>query len=183
MPAAPVEIELGQVAEDGLRYWRAKEALRQGELRLVAQSAALATFEARATSVVGWAVAGSTSLVALTTVVALPGGLRFGAVLAVVLLFLAAICGARVIGAGDWRAFGAPASVLDSSYASEVEDLEAMAGGLAIDIGHNEERLADAGRRLAWALRWAAAAPPAVLAGWLAGHWVPALTGWLPSAS
>jgi hypothetical protein len=182
MTTAGADIELGQVADDGLRYWRAKEAVRQGELRLAAQTAALATFEARATSVVGLAVAGSTSLVALTTVVILPPGLRFGAVLAVLLLFLAAICGARVIGAGAWRAFGAPGSLLDSPYASELEELEAMAGGLALDIDSNETRLTGAGRRLGWGLRWAAAAPPAVLVGWLVAGWFPWITSWLPAA-
>ena len=35
--------------------WKAEQALRHGEARLVAQHAALAALEARAISVIGWA--------------------------------------------------------------------------------------------------------------------------------
>ena len=48
------DIEVG--ATDGdLRYWRAKEAVRQGEARLAAQAAICSAPEARATALTGWA--------------------------------------------------------------------------------------------------------------------------------
>ncbi len=58
------EIELGAVAGD-LRYWRAKEGIRQGEARLEAQSAVRTALEARATALTGWA---AIALLAVTSV-------------------------------------------------------------------------------------------------------------------
>lgn len=175
-----VEIEVGQVASEGLRYWRAKEALRQAEARLTAQATALATFEARATSVVGWAVAGSTALVAAVVVTTLAPNIRFAAAVAVVLLFVAAIFAALVLRPTRWWSFGQPAQLLASTYGTELEELEAMVGGLAGAIASNETRLAGAGGWLNYSLYAAATAPIASLAGsGVAIKW-PWLTLWVP---
>jgi len=54
----PGQIEVGASLADGdLRYWRAKEAVRQGELRLFEQAAIRTALEARATAITGWASA------------------------------------------------------------------------------------------------------------------------------
>lgn len=50
-------IEVG-AADKQLRLWAAKEAVRQGELRLAAQAANLQAAEGRATSLFGWTNAG-----------------------------------------------------------------------------------------------------------------------------
>ncbi len=50
-------IQLGANGEE-LRYWKAKEALRHAEVRLVAQALIRAALEARATAITGWAAAG-----------------------------------------------------------------------------------------------------------------------------
>lgn len=53
------QIEVGASDADGtLSYWRAKEAIRQGEARLTAQSGVRSMMEARATVITGWAAAG-----------------------------------------------------------------------------------------------------------------------------
>lgn len=49
-------IEVGQTAGDGLTLWCAKEALRQGELRIASQQTAYANFMARANACIGWSV-------------------------------------------------------------------------------------------------------------------------------
>src|SRR5262245_54989647 len=51
----PLAIEVG-ASDDTLRYWLAKEALRQGEVQMAAQSAALQSLASRATSILGWSV-------------------------------------------------------------------------------------------------------------------------------
>ena len=179
----PADIEVGQIEAEGLRFWRAKEALRQAELRLTAQAAALATFEARATSLVGWAVAGSTALVTAFVATTLAPELRFAAALAVALLFFAAWWGADVLRPSRWWTFGDPKAVLASTYSTELEELEAIAGGLANAISANEARLSSAGRLLKYGFILAAAAPPVALAGWVAAGWWPVLTVWLPAAA
>jgi hypothetical protein len=52
--ADALDIEVGATHGD-LRYWRAKEAVRQGELRLATQAAIRTAWEARATAITGWA--------------------------------------------------------------------------------------------------------------------------------
>jgi hypothetical protein len=61
-PLAVPEIEVGAAGSD-LRYWKAKEAVRQGEARLAAQASVRATLEARAAALTGWA---AVSLLAAT---------------------------------------------------------------------------------------------------------------------
>jgi hypothetical protein len=63
----PSLIEVGANIQDGdLRLWRAKEAVRQGELRLAAQAAIRTALEARATAITGWAAASFLALAAAT---------------------------------------------------------------------------------------------------------------------
>ena len=91
----PQEIEVGAVEGD-LRYWRAKEAVRQGEARLAAQAAIRTALEARATALTGWA---AVSLLA-TTGAALAakdiGGFA-GAAGASAVLFGAAVLGIHAV--------------------------------------------------------------------------------------
>ena len=57
-PEQPGQIEVGASVTDGdLRYWRSKEAVRQGELRLSEQAAIRTALEARASAITGWASA------------------------------------------------------------------------------------------------------------------------------
>ncbi len=53
----PGDIEVG-AADRTLRYWLAKEAMRQGEARLNAQNSVRTTLEACATAITGWAAVG-----------------------------------------------------------------------------------------------------------------------------
>ncbi len=53
---APGLIEVGETGAT-LRLWLAREAVRQGELRLAAQTANLGALEARATSLLAWSTA------------------------------------------------------------------------------------------------------------------------------
>ena len=55
------EIEVGATGDD-LRYWAAKEALRQVELRKRSQTDIFSSFNTRAMSVLGWSVTGVLAL-------------------------------------------------------------------------------------------------------------------------
>ncbi len=59
-------IEVGAGADD-LDYWKAKEAIRQAELRLGAQAGSLRAAETRATSLIGWASVLASAAVAFAT--------------------------------------------------------------------------------------------------------------------
>ena len=54
-------IEVGAIG-GSLRYWLAREGIRQGELRLAAQVASIQAMEARASSLLTWAVTIATAL-------------------------------------------------------------------------------------------------------------------------
>ena len=96
------EIEVGaSEAEGDLRFWRAKEAVRQGEARLDAQAAIRTAMEARATAITGWA---ATSLI-----VAAGAGFattdwpaRGGAALTAIMLFAAAVIGIHPARPREW---------------------------------------------------------------------------------
>ncbi len=157
---APATIEVGASAADGeLRYWRAKEAVRQGEARLNAQATIRAAMEARATAITGWAAA---SLIVATGVAfAGPNWASRGAAgLASALLFAAAGVCIYAARPRDWTMTGYdPAIILNDNLGTELEALESQAGGLGSGILANDRRLVAMGRLLRWAGWMLIAAP------------------------
>jgi hypothetical protein len=152
----PGAIEVGSASTDGtLRYWLAKEAVRQGELSLGSQISALARLMASATSILGWSVTISLALTAaIASAVAPPSPnaqsvllplLRHAlwpAVAAEVLTLTAAVCCVVVLWPHRWHSPGhEPALLLASQYDTELEVLEAMASGYAAAADRNSDRL------------------------------------------
>lgn len=140
------EIEVGALG-DSLRYWLAKEALRQGELRLASQISAVDAMMSRATSVFGWSV---TVTIALMGVSSLAGSSRVPALAALAYTFLAAVCCVCALWPRRWVLNGYdPNLLIDGTYGTELETIESMAKGLA-----DGERLnATASQRVAVFLR------------------------------
>jgi hypothetical protein len=161
------DIEVG--ATDGdLRYWRAKEAVRQGEARLTAQAAIRTALEGRATALTGWA---AISLLAATgagfTAKDMAGSAGAGA--EGVVLLIAAIVGIHAVRPRDWAMVGYDPQVITSDRLdSELELLESIAAGLSPGIQTNNRRLNGMGRMLRWA-------------GWMliAAPWVGTLSYWV----
>jgi hypothetical protein len=167
--------ELGRTADDteigaaggDLRYWLAKEALRQGELRLAGQAATLQAMETRATSLLTWSVTLGIALVAAAT----DQRFRFAAAAALAVAMCAAIASVWAMWPRRWLIAGQRYSDMEHrNLTSELEHLEAMAQGAEAAAEDNERRI----RRFATALRcaWvslvaapAAAALAAVVAG------------------
>jgi hypothetical protein len=143
-------IEVG-AAEGDLRYWRAKEAVRQGEARLTAQAAIRTALEARATALTGWA---AISLLAATGAgfTAKDTAGRAGAAGAGSILFVAAIIGIHAVRPRDWAMVGYDLAVISADrLESELEVLESIASGLSPGIQANNRRLNEMGRMLRWA--------------------------------
>ena len=182
------DIEVGQVADPaiegggGLRLWRAREAMRQAELRLSAQAAALATIESRAQALAGWLTSALTVLVSAFLVPTLPlearGAAIGGAVTAAIALSLLVMA----LRPSDWTVAGHdPVELLSSPNSTELNDLEEMTRAYAGGIVANASRLATTStlfRRALWAamcvpltslaagaLVWAVRAAPSVQAG------------------
>ena len=146
-------IEVGaSTAEGNLRYWRAKEAVRQGELRLSAQAAVRAALEARATAITGWAAAGLLALSA-TGAAASDWAARIGVGVAFVILFSAAAACIHVARPRqDWSTTGYdPRLIADDKLGSELEFLEYIAYGLSPGIQTNNLHLIRTGAALRWA--------------------------------
>lgn len=160
------DIEVG-ATEGDLRYWRAKEAVRQGEARLSAQAAIRTALEARATALTGWS---AVSLLAAT-------GAGFtakdtagftGAACAGLALFGAAIVGIHAVRPRDWAMVGYdPEVIISDQLGSELEVLESIATGLSPGIQANNRRLNAMARMLRWA-GWALIAAPVIGA---AAYW------------
>lgn len=179
-------IEVGQVADPnvpeggGLRLWRAREAIRNAELRLQAQAAALATLESRAQALVGWIAAALTALVGAALLTTVPSELRWaagggGAALSVALVFAVA-----TFNPGDWDVVGHnPADLVRSNWGAELYELEGMALSYAEGIGRNSARLEAVATRLRNALLaivWAPFTACGGAAGWAVAGW--AVAGW-----
>jgi hypothetical protein len=148
------EIELGVTAEQGgLRYWRAKEAVRQGELGLAAQASTRQAFEARATALLGWVVAVGAALAAwLSANTTPPFQQKLPALVIFAVLFATAAACIPIIWPQFWGQPGYnPRFVLDSTLDTELEQLEQMAIGYADAINVNERYMNRAG----WLMRLA----------------------------
>ena len=138
----PVEIAVGAV-DGALRFCLAVEAARQGELRLAGQQANLQAVEARATSLLGWAVAGLTGMAVLALdrqhrILVIPP--------AACLAACAAFCIAA-LGPKAWHMAGYTASDLaDWRVGTELELRESLAVGYEGAAAGNK-RVMD---RIAW---------------------------------
>ena len=148
---APSQIEVGANIQDGdLRLWRAKEAVRQGELRLAAQAAIRTALEARATAITGWAAA---SLLALAAATAAVTGVapRAGTATAGAVLFVAAGMCIHVARPRDWAQAGYdPTVITGDTLGTELEVLESVAEGISPGIQRNNIRLEEMGKLLRW---------------------------------
>lgn len=172
--AAEETIEVGAVDGD-LRYWLAKEAVRQGEGRLNAQAAIRTALEARATALTGWA---AVSLIAATGAVftVQKSAAQLGAALAGIVLFIAAAIGIHAVRPRAWSMVGYdPLLITSDDLASELEVLESVAAGLSEGIQANNLRLNAMGRMLR-AAGWLLIIAP--VAGAIAYRGQPALSAW-----
>ncbi len=157
----PLEIELGASGAD-FRHWLAAEAKRQGEIRLNAQAANIASMEARATSILSWAVA---TLVALATLASQGHG-RAAAALAGICLMITAISCIAALMPGHWHPPGYDSATLSSfGLMTELEMNEKISFGYEAGILANDAR----SRRFAACLRcawfWFVLAPVMAAAG------------------
>ncbi len=176
------DIEVGHVADPnvegggGLRLWRVREALRQSELRLAAQAAALTTIESRAQGLAGWLISVLTVLIGAFLVPSLPPAMRVAAGSAALTAGGALAFVALTLRPNDWTVAGHNPSVLmESTNSAELYDLEAMSLPYAKGIAANSGRLATASAHLRHALLVALCAPiTALVAGALT--WVVAAT-------
>jgi hypothetical protein len=133
------EIAVGAIGSE-LRYWRAKEAVRQAELRLSSQTDARRGFEARVTAMLGWIVAASSILTA-----GLLGSSHERAIAAMSAL-IPLLAGAGLCIAMIWPSWWSnagydPDKITESGLGTELEILESMAAGYAAGIAHNENWL------------------------------------------
>ena len=136
-PAEPVDgtMEVGAIGGD-LPFWRAKEALRQAELRLGAQAQATQALEGRATSMLGWNVTGGLALGA-----AVVGGSHPWAALAASLSLVAAasLCVWALV-TREWHGVAGydPRVLLEDQSGSEYEVAVGLAEGYqeTIDANH-----------------------------------------------
>lgn len=132
-----------------LRLWRAKEAVRQGELILAGQQNNILTMEARATAIFGWSV---------------PIILAFGTLFAtskycitstfgIASLACSSVLAAQALWPKDWGMSGTmPTIIMDDDLDTEMESLESFALSYDQTIRDNELTLSEFARRLrlAW---------------------------------
>ena len=152
------EIEVGETGGT-LRYWAAKEAIRHGELHLTAQAASLSAMEARATSILGWAITGVFALGAVSTT----GLYRAAAGFAAAFLFMSALSCVFGLFPRNWAVAGMlPEQVRRSGQETELEVLEHLGKGYDEAIQRNNVRLRSFGHCLAFS--WVCFASSPVIA-------------------
>ena len=144
------EIEVGEVADNGLRLWLAREAQRQAEKRIASQVDIWGKFVTRAASCIGWAVTLTSAFTAASTQYQYRF-LAFPAMLA----GAAAICAAVVLWPRKWKIPGdIPLYVMDmmddpnQPLSTELEATEALALRGEDSITANSRTLAHYGRAL-----------------------------------
>lgn len=132
-------IEVGASRGEGtIRYWWAREALRQAEMRLASQVAAVDGLMARAGWLIGWCVA----LTAALLVGAESGYLRPPALAGAALAIVAGVFCVAAIWPRAWRSPGEWADwAITEPYETELEGLEAMAQGAVRSIAENKPRI------------------------------------------
>ncbi|MGA9867331.1 MAG: hypothetical protein WBQ75_12950 [Acetobacteraceae bacterium] len=168
-PDAEDLVEVGAIGAD-LRYWRAKEALRHGELRMGVQAQATQALEARATAMLGWSVAGVLALGAAIV----NGTHAIAAGTAATCLFAAAVLCIVAITSREWSGPGyRPEVVLNDRSGSELEAIESLVIGYQQAVQRNHEGFRKFETLLYWALACIVAAPilgaAALLLAWYWG--------------
>jgi hypothetical protein len=147
------KIEVGAAGDD-LRYWQAKEALRQAELRLGSQASTLQAFEARSTSILGWLVAVLTTIAGAAAVTLNGGHAARAAALCVAFVpaTIAIFAAAGVVWPKKWSVPGYEPPVVLSECENELQQTEFFVQGYATGIRENAQFLAGAGERVrrAW---------------------------------
>lgn len=142
------ETEVGAIGGD-LRYWIAKEAMRQSEMRLAGQATSLQAMETRATSLSTWSVTLSMAMVAAVAAE------RFFWPAVGAAAFALSTAGLAIFALWPrrWFAGGHRPSALDKlGHTTELGYLEQLAMGNEVAADRNEERLRDFARiiRLCW---------------------------------
>lgn len=150
LPSTQAEIEVGEIAGDGLRLWLAREAQRQAEKRIASQVDIWGKFVTRATSCIGWAVTLASAFAAASTQYQYRF-LAFPALLAGV----SAICATIVLWRRKWNIPGdMPLYVMDmmenpkAPLTTELEATEALAIRAESGIAQNSRILICYGRAL-----------------------------------
>jgi len=157
------ETEVG-AADGTLRLWLAKEALRQGELRLAGQALTLQAMETRATSLLTWSVTVGVALVAAS----IDSRFRDAAVSAFTCSTIAASACVWGMWPRSWRIAGQRFSDMERrALSTELEHLASMAQGVENAAEANEARV----KRFASALRvaWVSVVAAPVVAAVVAG--------------
>jgi hypothetical protein len=133
-----------------LRLWKAREAHRQGELRMQSQALTLTAVEQRAQALLTWSV---TIALAAGAAATNQSGLATHALFAVAGAAVTIVASIRGLLPKAWDAAGwPPHEVLDRlPEGSELEALEEMATRNAVAIKQNEEALALFAYRMRWA--------------------------------
>lgn len=143
--AQPATIDVGET--DGkLRLWLAQEAMRQADARFKEQAAVLSSLQARATNVIGWSATGLLALAAalISKRVFLPALATAALIAASIILSVLALL------PGVWSTSAWPPGwYVGRPYESQLEVLEATAGGADLAIEKDDKKL----RRVAWTLR------------------------------
>jgi hypothetical protein len=142
------ETEVGAAGGD-LRYWLAKEALRQSEARLAGQATSLQAMETRATSLLTWSVTLSMALTAAAT----DDRFRWPAITGAAFALATAATALAALWPRPWFAGGhRPTSLEKLGHDTELGYLEQMALGNEVAADRNEQRLRAFARllRLCW---------------------------------
>lgn len=156
-----IQTEVGADGGD-LRYWLAKEALRQSEARLAGQSATIQAMETRATALLTWSVTLGVALVAA----AVDPRFRWPAFGALLFALVTAVTSVMALWPRGWFSGGHRPSELDRlNLTTELEFLEHMAVGNEEAAERNESRLRTFARhiRLCWLSLAAAPMAAAIL--------------------
>jgi hypothetical protein len=168
----PAAFEVGAIDDAGLRYWKAVEAMRQGEMALTAQAASLTAMETRAVSIMTWSLTTATAigLAVVTQKAPVASLVPCAAALGASLCCMAALWPRR------WQSLGYSFAAMQAmDYRSELEVRESI--NLAYDVARadNNGRLRSFARylRAAWVLF--ALAPASALG--LAIPFLPGLAG------
>ena len=140
-------------SDDEIRLWRAKEAVRHGELLLKSQQDNMVATESRATAVIAWSVPTILALCAFAIQNQYSGDAAMSAVAAAICLAAAATASVVGLWPQRWGHAGyEPLTLLDDPLPSELEILESIAQGYDTTAQQNDARLNRFARwmRVAW---------------------------------
>lgn len=133
-------IEVG-AADGDYRLWAAKEAVRQGELKLANQTSTLAAAEGRAASLLTWSLGILTAIIAVMASHRRPDQLLMGTLTALPLIVAQFLC-IRALWPKIWCESGyQPEEVMAWELTSELEALERIAIGCQVGIEENQKAL------------------------------------------